>query len=94
MATGYIANGARSSRDRLRNLCAILAVSDEATNGIQALDLLGPQVLMSQGKDCQRAFTKEVHQFLPAAITKGMRDLVVTYGAKLRPRAEIPNGAS
>lgn len=37
----------------------------EGTNGIQALDLLGRKVLMSQGK-MQRAFTKEVHQFCQA----------------------------
>ena len=37
----------------------------EGTNGIQALDLLGRKVLMSQGK-LLRAFSKEVHQFCQA----------------------------
>ncbi len=37
----------------------------EGTNGIQALDLLGRKVLMSQGK-LLRAFTKEVHLFCQA----------------------------
>ncbi|SDT26726.1 hypothetical protein SAMN05216421_3322 [Halopseudomonas xinjiangensis] len=37
----------------------------EGTNGIQALDLLGRKVLMSQGK-LLRAFTKQVHKFCQA----------------------------
>ena len=37
----------------------------EGTNGIQALDLLGRKVLMSQGK-LLRAFSKEVHLFCQA----------------------------
>lgn len=37
----------------------------EGTNGIQALDLLGRKVLMSQGK-LLRAFSRQVHQFCQA----------------------------
>ncbi|SDT90956.1 acyl-CoA dehydrogenase C-terminal domain-containing protein [Halopseudomonas salegens] len=37
----------------------------EGTNGIQALDLLGRKVLMTQGK-MMRAFTKQVHKFCQA----------------------------
>ncbi|TVP91384.1 MAG: acyl-CoA dehydrogenase [Pseudomonadaceae bacterium] len=42
-----------------------IALIYEGTNGIQALDLLGRKVLMTQGKT-MRAFTKQVHKFCQA----------------------------